>query len=409
MGPSIPSGKITVRCQYRWVKECPCFVLIWKWNRELWATRRDWIRWGNWTGLRWTSQWPCWEQSNRLRPWKSWSWPYWRWCRPQSARCWQTLKSLFKYRYEITSSWQKVCTTSGQRNRRPQSTSPPQKWQSLPNSGHDQAIIPITTATYESCHKKSGWDLHKCTNLHGKCSHINIHEQWSIAQTREHLFRHCSQWKDQQKIIWKGVGKATGWRAGRCWHVQVSELLSMEKGDKAVMDFLAAADVQEVPPKMDGAVRASRKRVKEQEPASGPWFPPMSISYVFPSTVLYVLPYIRRGWRVAGVEPRHLAGQPAAGGDQEAVILYVEWILYDKNQQSQRSILIHRGDGQPTTRPLETSNGRGMCIDPAQWPIHNYQLPGSNIIASEANWLQMGLKDETQSWRLHTIQSKNSN
>jgi hypothetical protein len=55
------------------------------------------------------------------------------------------------------------------------------------------------------------------------------------AQTREHLFRHCSRWKDQQKTLWKEVGKATGWRAGRCRHVQVSELLSMEKCDKAVM------------------------------------------------------------------------------------------------------------------------------------------------------------------------------
>jgi hypothetical protein len=31
--------------------------------------------------------------------------------------------------------------------------------------------------------------------------------------------------------------------------VQVSELLSMEKCDKAVMDFLAATDVGEFPPK----------------------------------------------------------------------------------------------------------------------------------------------------------------
>jgi hypothetical protein len=30
-------------------------------------------------------------------------------------------------------------------------------------------------------------------------------------------------------MLWKEVGKATGWRAGRCRHVQVSELLSMVK------------------------------------------------------------------------------------------------------------------------------------------------------------------------------------
>jgi hypothetical protein len=78
----------------------------------------------------------------------------------------------------------------------------------------------------------------------------------TAAQTREHLFRHCSRWKDQQKTLWKEVGKATGWRADRCRHVQVSELLSMEKCDKAVMDFLAATEVGKFPPKTGGGVRA---------------------------------------------------------------------------------------------------------------------------------------------------------
>jgi len=68
------------------------------------------------------------------------------------------------------------------------------------------------------------------------------------TQTWEHLSRHCSQWKDQKQTLWKKVGKATGWRAGRCRHVQVSELLSMEKRDKAVMDLLAATDFGKFPP-----------------------------------------------------------------------------------------------------------------------------------------------------------------
>ena len=67
------------------------------------------------------------------------------------------------------------------------------------------------------------------------------------TQTREHLFRHCSRWKDQQKELWKVVGKATGWKAGRCRHVQVSELFSMEKYDQAVMDFMAATHVRKFP------------------------------------------------------------------------------------------------------------------------------------------------------------------
>jgi hypothetical protein len=44
------------------------------------------------------------------------------------------------------------------------------------------------------------------------------------------------------------VGKATGWKAGRCRQVQISELFSMEICDKAVMDFLAVTDVGKFPP-----------------------------------------------------------------------------------------------------------------------------------------------------------------
>jgi hypothetical protein len=64
-----------------------------------------------------------------------------------------------------------------------------------------------------------------------------------VAQTREHLLCHCSRWKHQQRELWKKVGKATGWKAGRCRQVQISELFSMEISDKAVMDCLAAMDV----------------------------------------------------------------------------------------------------------------------------------------------------------------------
>ena len=45
------------------------------------------------------------------------------------------------------------------------------------------------------------------------------------------------------------VGKVTGWKAGRCRHVQVSELLSMELCDEAVVDFLVATEVGKFPPK----------------------------------------------------------------------------------------------------------------------------------------------------------------
>jgi hypothetical protein len=67
------------------------------------------------------------------------------------------------------------------------------------------------------------------------------------AQTREHLICHCSKWKSQQQELWKAVGRETGWKVGRCKHVQISELFSLEKCDQAVMDFLAATEVGKFP------------------------------------------------------------------------------------------------------------------------------------------------------------------
>jgi len=52
------------------------------------------------------------------------------------------------------------------------------------------------------------------------------------------------------------VGKATGWKTGRCRRAQVLQLLSMEICDIAVMDFQAAMDVRMSPP--DKAWRLER-------------------------------------------------------------------------------------------------------------------------------------------------------
>jgi len=83
------------------------------------------------------------------------------------------------------------------------------------------------------------------------------------VQTWEHLFRHCSRWNNQQKALWKTVGKATGWKVGRCRHVQISELCSMEICDQAVMDFLAATDVGKFPPRQ-AEERGQEERVQEE-------------------------------------------------------------------------------------------------------------------------------------------------
>ena len=81
-----------------------------------------------------------------------------------------------------------------------------------------------------------------------------------VAQTWGHLFLHRSRWKDQQETLWKEVGEAMGWRVVRCRHVQISELLSMEKCHRAVMDFLIATDIGKFPPKW-------AKEEEEFEPA----------------------------------------------------------------------------------------------------------------------------------------------
>ena len=72
----------------------------------------------------------------------------------------------------------------------------------------------------------------------------------TVSLTPEHLFRQCSRWKDHQKELCQAVGKATGWNSGRCRHVQLSELFSLEQCDQAVMDFLAATEVGKFPPKV---------------------------------------------------------------------------------------------------------------------------------------------------------------
>jgi hypothetical protein len=50
-------------------------------------------------------------------------------------------------------------------------------------------------------------------------------------------------------VLWKAVGKATEWKASGYRYMQISRLFSMEKCDQAVMDFLAATDVEKFPPK----------------------------------------------------------------------------------------------------------------------------------------------------------------
>jgi len=66
---------------------------------------------------------------------------------------------------------------------------------------------------------------------------------------REHLFRLCSRWRDHKTRLWKMVRMATGWKAGSCRQVQIAELVSIAESGQAVIDFLAATEVGNFPPK----------------------------------------------------------------------------------------------------------------------------------------------------------------
>jgi len=72
---------------------------------------------------------------------------------------------------------------------------------------------------------------------------------WVAALPREEPFPHCSRWRVSLKVLWRAVTKVMSWTAGRCGQVQVTELLSKEKSDHVVVDFMAAFAVWKCPPK----------------------------------------------------------------------------------------------------------------------------------------------------------------
>jgi len=77
-----------------------------------------------------------------------------------------------------------------------------------------------------------------------------------VSQTLEHLLRHWIRWRDHQTELRNVVRKATGWKACRFRHVQISELFSIEECDQAVMDFLVATEVTMFLPKVKSGFRA---------------------------------------------------------------------------------------------------------------------------------------------------------
>ena len=60
-----------------------------------------------------------------------------------------------------------------------------------------------------------------------------------------------------------------GWNAGRCRHMQIAELVSVEACDQAVMDFLVATDIGTFPTQMKTRWRRRRGRIRCGEAVMG--------------------------------------------------------------------------------------------------------------------------------------------
>ena len=60
------------------------------------------------------------------------------------------------------------------------------------------------------------------------------------TQTREHLFKVCTAWRRQQKVLWKEARVQT--KRGRNWF-RIAELFADERCTDAILTFLETTDV----------------------------------------------------------------------------------------------------------------------------------------------------------------------
>jgi hypothetical protein len=63
--------------------------------------------------------------------------------------------------------------------------------------------------------------------------------------TREHVFKNCPEWKEQQRVLWKEVWKEAGRGKSR---FKIRDLLADGRCSRAVLDFLASTDVGRLVP-----------------------------------------------------------------------------------------------------------------------------------------------------------------
>jgi hypothetical protein len=87
----------------------------------------------------------------------------------------------------------------------------------------------------------------------------------NASQTREHLFKHCNRWKEQQSTMWREVKKATGGkRTAR--NTSMAQLFGDERCTAAILDFLRTTDVGV---RRGGTERRSSLEVGEDDEEDG--------------------------------------------------------------------------------------------------------------------------------------------
>ena len=63
-------------------------------------------------------------------------------------------------------------------------------------------------------------------------------------QTRDHLFKWCKKWKQQQNDLWKKLGKKCKWKERM--KIPMSQVFDTDNAVKAVLKFLKETDVARV-------------------------------------------------------------------------------------------------------------------------------------------------------------------
>jgi hypothetical protein len=81
------------------------------------------------------------------------------------------------------------------------------------------------------------------------------------TQTREHVFKNCPEWKEQQKGLWAEVWKETGRGKSR---FKIRDLLVDGRCSQAVLDFLTSTDVGRLVP-TPGAEEDAQSEASEWE------------------------------------------------------------------------------------------------------------------------------------------------